>query len=563
MKKLIVAFVLAVLAVAPMFADNEELNGVYPYEKEGWSNENATLEASHWSIYLPVGFTFADMDESKGAKLGSGLSDMTMNMGLGVEYNFTPHWTIGFEFNSANYGKNSFTSTKGDDGTRKDGTSLGVVYNMTALLEYDLMDGFFPKRNQTIFNLYALVGGGYAFYHYQKDGDAAIGSTMKDKDGNPRKFDTAPFLTFGLLADFNLQRNVSLGVRAMYNYYMSDNLDLGMDLSAGGMAGGNTRINSNNDGLFTADIVLHYNFSSEPKSHVRNMARGTETKLEYAAMRAAEEAADGGAGKKPMKDTVVVSHKDTVVMAPAAGAGVAGKDGKDAHASLDAISYVYFDNDKYVLTDQAHMDILEAAHLLMRNPEACLEMTGYCDYMGSDAHNEKLAKNRAKAVRDELVNLYGIDPSRIVDLGRGKLENVKNSFAPNRRVELRVVDRTELEEIRKAKEEEEKGAAAEAKEAPAYKSEEAAMSEMDITWDTTKYVGMEVTKAGTTLSSLAEKYYGNANCWVYIYQANRDVIKTPDYLWTGTKLYMPILSEEEMHASKKAANALMEELKKL
>ena len=65
----------------------------------------------------------------------------------------------------------------------------------------------------------------------------------------------------------------------------------------------------------------------------------------------------------------------------------------------------------------------------------------------------------------------------------------------------------------------------------------------------------------TTLSKLARKYYDNTHCWVYIYRTNKDVIKSPSYLWPGTKLYMPILTDEEKQITKEEALELMQTVK--
>jgi phage tail protein X len=44
---------------------------------------------------------------------------------------------------------------------------------------------------------------------------------------------------------------------------------------------------------------------------------------------------------------------------------------------------------------------------------------------------------------------------------------------------------------------------------------------------------------GDTLSKIAKEYYGNANTWQKIYEANRDTIKDPDKIFPGQKLNIP------------------------
>jgi len=46
-------------------------------------------------------------------------------------------------------------------------------------------------------------------------------------------------------------------------------------------------------------------------------------------------------------------------------------------------------------------------------------------------------------------------------------------------------------------------------------------------------------KAGDTLSRLAEQFYNSANKWGKIYEANKEVLKNPDYIYIGQKLVIP------------------------
>jgi NitT/TauT family transport system substrate-binding protein len=46
-------------------------------------------------------------------------------------------------------------------------------------------------------------------------------------------------------------------------------------------------------------------------------------------------------------------------------------------------------------------------------------------------------------------------------------------------------------------------------------------------------------KVGDTLSELADRFYGKAFKWTRIYEANREVIKNPDYIYVGQKITIP------------------------
>jgi LysM repeat protein len=58
---------------------------------------------------------------------------------------------------------------------------------------------------------------------------------------------------------------------------------------------------------------------------------------------------------------------------------------------------------------------------------------------------------------------------------------------------------------------------------------------------TTKSAAEEYTvKAGDTLSKLAQRYYNSMSKWERIYEANREILKNPNYIYIGQKLMIPI-----------------------
>jgi nucleoid-associated protein YgaU len=48
-----------------------------------------------------------------------------------------------------------------------------------------------------------------------------------------------------------------------------------------------------------------------------------------------------------------------------------------------------------------------------------------------------------------------------------------------------------------------------------------------------------VVKSGDSLSKIAKQFYGNANDWKKIHEANRDTIKNPDLIHPGQKIIIP------------------------
>lgn len=99
---------------------------------------------------------------------------------------------------------------------------------------------------------------------------------------------------------------------------------------------------------------------------------------------------------------------------------------------------VYFDTDQVVIKGTTVLD--EAFAILKANPGLSGEVHGHTDNTGSMNHNQKLSENRAKAVRDYLIQ-RGIAPERIRAEGFGETRAVASNDTPagqalNRRAEL-------------------------------------------------------------------------------------------------------------------------------
>lgn len=50
---------------------------------------------------------------------------------------------------------------------------------------------------------------------------------------------------------------------------------------------------------------------------------------------------------------------------------------------------------------------------------------------------------------------------------------------------------------------------------------------------------MYVVQGGDSLSKISKKFYGDANSWKRIFEANRDVVKNPDLIQPGWRLRIP------------------------
>ena len=76
-------------------------------------------------------------------------------------------------------------------------------------------------------------------------------------------------------------------------------------------------------------------------------------------------------------------------------------------------------------------------------PQTTATVEGHTDSVGTDAYNQSLSEKRAGAVRDVLVNQYGVGGERLNSVGYGESRPVADNAteegrAINRRVEAEV-----------------------------------------------------------------------------------------------------------------------------
>ncbi|MFP6850721.1 MAG: OmpA family protein [Pseudomonas sp.] len=104
---------------------------------------------------------------------------------------------------------------------------------------------------------------------------------------------------------------------------------------------------------------------------------------------------------------------------------------------------VKFDFDKSSVKEESYGDIKNLADFMKQYPQTTTVVEGHTDSKGSDAYNQKLSESRANAVRNVLVNQYGVDANRVNAAGYGETRPVADNAtdagrAVNRRVEAEV-----------------------------------------------------------------------------------------------------------------------------
>lgn len=114
---------------------------------------------------------------------------------------------------------------------------------------------------------------------------------------------------------------------------------------------------------------------------------------------------------------------------------------------------IFYDLDKATLRPESKAELERLNRLMIENPTLKIELSGHTDSRGSDAYNQKLSENRARAVVDYLINL-GISKDRLVFVGYGeqkpimtdaeinalKLESEREeAHQQNRRTEFKIL----------------------------------------------------------------------------------------------------------------------------
>lgn len=104
---------------------------------------------------------------------------------------------------------------------------------------------------------------------------------------------------------------------------------------------------------------------------------------------------------------------------------------------------VKFDFDKARVREDSYADIKNLADFMKQYPQTTTTVEGNTDSVGTAQYNQKLSERRANAVRDVLVNDYGVAANRVSSVGYGATRPIASNAtaegrAQNRRVEAAV-----------------------------------------------------------------------------------------------------------------------------
>ncbi len=76
----------------------------------------------------------------------------------------------------------------------------------------------------------------------------------------------------------------------------------------------------------------------------------------------------------------------------------------------------------------------------------------------------------------------------------------------------------------------------------------------------TEFITTETLTNGSRLTWLSRKYYGAPDFWVYIYEANQDILPDPNNIPVGTRIRIPKLSPERINTANPASMQAAQDL---
>lgn len=115
----------------------------------------------------------------------------------------------------------------------------------------------------------------------------------------------------------------------------------------------------------------------------------------------------------------------------------------DPLASRVKFESIEFDNGKASLKQEMYGDLNKVINFLYDNPDFKLKISGHTDSFGSEDFNLQLSKERAKTIRDYIVEFAGVASDRVSWEGYGSSQpimegNSEEAKAINRRVEFEI-----------------------------------------------------------------------------------------------------------------------------
>lgn len=392
-KSIIAAFALAAVA-APVCAQTEQTGTME--ETIEYSDDKYKVETNHfwdnWFVTVGAGGGLFLGDHDRQIGLGKRISPA---LDIEVGKWFTPGLGLRLGYNGLSAKGATRWSTAHSTGEQVPGWNGGMDYSKFK---------YFNLHADVLFNFSNLFCG------YNEN----------------RIWNSSPYVSVGWMRTWEAPTvgNITMSVGWLNTFRLNKALDLNLDLRGAlvddamdGEMGG-----SKFDGMITATVGLTYKFKQRGWSRSKTVTRtnmGEINALRDQLNRANEENAR-------LRNAIDESNREP----------------KQAVKKTVASNLIIFRIGSAKLSKEARANLgLLAEAIKSSDPNAVYTITGYADAgTGSKKTNERLSKERAEAVRDCLVNEYGVSDSRLrIDYKGG----VSNMFYDDPRLSRAVITRGE------------------------------------------------------------------------------------------------------------------------
>ncbi len=392
-KSIFAAFALAAVA-APVCAQTEQTGTME--ETIEYSDDKYKVETNHfwdnWFVTVGAGGGLFLGDHDRQIGLGKRISPA---LDIEVGKWFTPGLGLRLGYNGLSAKGATRWSTAHSTGEQVPGWNGGMDYSKFK---------YFNLHADVLFNFSNLFCG------YNEN----------------RIWNSSPYVSVGWMRTWEAPTvgNITMSVGWLNTFRLNKALDLNLDLRGAlvddamdGEMGG-----SKFDGMITATVGLTYKFKQRGWSRSKTVTRtnmGEINALRDQLNRANEENAR-------LRNAIDESNREP----------------KQAVKKTVASNLIIFRIGSAKLSKEARANLgLLAEAIKSSDPNAVYTITGYADAgTGSKKTNERLSKERAEAVRDCLVNEYGVSDSRLrIDYKGG----VSNMFYDDPRLSRAVITRGE------------------------------------------------------------------------------------------------------------------------
>lgn len=443
MKKNILTLLILVLINGLLSAQDQDRNADIGY---GYSK---------WSLAGKLGVNVFDGDVAQAFNSHFPTGAANLSYGVSLERSFNPRWGLAIEYMYLPYG-----------GKTPSFEFSGEIYSPCIFLSLNLSNLLYKYRTSK-WNVYANFGTGISYYNAESTSSERY--MLYRRPIREVKNGQATASVYGFNVEYNFSKPFAVSWHTQYRFHNKDNFEALQYLQG-----------NSDDGIMSTTLGLRYKIHPPDKDHIRNssLIEFEPDKALAMAMANAKKVDDLEALLKEFEDqikdtqddltetkgkidslTPKVIGMDKVISSQfsdddADGDGV--PDIRDLEPYTPPGSYVnywgqslpkefigssrilsiYFAHNKYELTSNAHATIREVAIRMIKNPELKVEVRGYTDYSGSSKYNLELSTMRAARVKRELVRNYGIEESRIITNGLGKLVEPRGKFPLNRRCDF-------------------------------------------------------------------------------------------------------------------------------